>query len=137
MLIRAFAISAALVFGGQAFAIEPSDLAGVWTTEWSNAADEAPSGGGPMLVSLDSDDDTLDGMTPAAGLDGVMNGEVSEGPDGALIWSGVWVSNWPEDTVRGTFRLVFTDTNTFTGAWSTDDKQVQGAAWNGHRGEVR
>jgi hypothetical protein len=33
----------------------------------------------------------------------------------------------------GTFRLEFSDANTFTGTWSTNDKQVRGAAWNGRR----
>jgi hypothetical protein len=135
MFVRAFAIGAALLLSGQAHALEPGDLAGVWTTEWSNAPTETPSGGGPMLISLDSDNGTLDGMTPAAGLDGVMNGEVNAGENGALIWSGVWVSNWPEDSVRGTFRLVFTGADSFTGTWSTNDKQVQNAVWNGRRAE--
>ena len=135
MLVRAFTISATLLFSGQAHAIEPGELAGVWITEWSNAANEAPGPGGPMRISLDADNGTLDGMTPAAGLDGVMNGETTDGENGALIWSGVWVSNWPEDSVRGAFRLVFTDANTFTGTWSTNDKQVQGAAWNGRRAD--
>jgi hypothetical protein len=135
MFVRALAIGAALLLSGQAHALEPGDLVGVWATEWSNAANEAPGPGGPMRIALDSDNGTLDGMTPAAGLDGVMNGEVSEGENGALIWSGVWVSNWPEDTVRGTFRLVFGDADSFTGTWSTNDKQVQNAVWNGRRAE--
>jgi hypothetical protein len=135
MFVRAFVIGIALLVSGQAHALEPGDIVGVWTTEWSNAASEAPSGGGPMLVSLDSANGTLDGMTPAAGLDGVMNGDVSEGENGALIWSGVWVSNWPEDSVRGTFRIVFTGADSFTGTWSTNDKQIQDAVWNGRRAE--
>jgi hypothetical protein len=62
-----------------------------------------------------------------------MNGEISEGEDGALVWSGRWASIWPEGATTGTFRLVFTDANTFNGTWSTDDGVVIDAAWNGQR----
>jgi hypothetical protein len=116
-------------------ALEPSELVGVWTTEWSNAADEAISGGGPMRVAIDSSEESLDGLIPGPGMDGVMNGEITAGENGAVVWSGVWVSYWPEGATRGTYRFVFTSADVFTGTWSTDDKEVQNAAWNGRRAE--
>ena len=67
-------------------------------------------------------------------MDGVMNGEVASGENGALIWSGTWVSYWPEGATRGTFRLVFRDADTFAGTWSSDDGAVQDARWLGARG---
>lgn len=132
MFVRAFAVSAALLLSGQAYAIEPGDLVGAWTTEWSNGPAEPISGGDTLTISRDSSEGSLDGVTAAPGFDGVMNGEVSE-ENGALIWSGRWASIWPEGATLGTFRLVFTDANAFTGTWSTNDKQVRDAAWNGHR----
>jgi hypothetical protein len=133
MIIRGCAVSVALLLSGQAHATEPGDLVGVWTTEWANSPTEPVGPGGPLTISRDSSEGSLDGHTPAAGFDGVMNGEVTPGPNGALIWEGRWASVWPEGATMGTFRLVFTDANTFTGTWATDDKQVRDAAWNGHR----
>lgn len=115
-----------------ASALEPSALVGEWASEWANSAGEAPSGGGPLIIRADSSPDSLDGLTPAPGWDGVMNGEVGLQGE-AVIWSGRWASIWPEGATTGTFRLVFSDANSFTGAWSTDDGEVQNAAWNGRR----
>ena len=116
-----------------AFALERGDLVGDWQTQWANAAGQAPEGGGPMRVTADSSEDSLDGVTPAPGWDGVMNGEVETSADGALVWSGHWASIWREGTTTGTFRFVFKDSNSFTGTWSSDDGVVAGAAWNGQR----
>jgi hypothetical protein len=63
-----------------------------------------------------------------------MNGSVAPGEDGALIWSGAWVSYWPEGATRGTFRLVFSDEGHFTGTWSSEDGAVRDASWTGGRG---
>jgi hypothetical protein len=120
-----------------AFALEPSELIGEWDTQWANAAGEAPDGGGPMRVSADSNPDALDGVTPAPGWDGVMTGEVERREDGTLLWNGRWASIWAEGATTGTFRLLFSDANTFTGKWSTDDGDIDGAAWNGQRAEAR
>jgi hypothetical protein len=127
---------AALVFvacATPAIALERDDLIGAWETQWSNAPGEAPTGGGPMQVSADTSSDGLDGLTPASGWDGVMNGRVEPGADGALIWSGQWASIWPEGATMGTFRFVFTDADSFTGTWSTDDGEISRAVWNGQR----
>jgi hypothetical protein len=67
-------------------------------------------------------------------MDGVLNGDVTAGENGALVWSGTWVSYWPEGATRGPFRMVFTG-DAFAGIWSTDDGEVQNAAWNGRRSE--
>lgn len=133
-VLMRFAVAAlALMFASPAFALEPADVVGNWDSEWANAADEPVTGGGPLRITLDSSADSLDGVTPAPGMDGVMNGETVVQPDGSLVWSGRWASVWPEGTTTGTFRLVFVSETTFSGTWSTDDKQVQGAAWNGAR----
>ncbi|MET0182207.1 MAG: hypothetical protein ABW199_04905 [Caulobacterales bacterium] len=116
-----------------ASALEPADLVGAWNTQWANAPGEAVSGGGPMTISRDSSEDALDGVTPAPGMDGVMNGEVSKSADGKLVWSGRWASVWAEGATMGTFRFVFTNARSFTGVWSTDDGVINGAAWNGAR----
>lgn len=116
-----------------ALALERGDLIGEWQTQWANAAGVTPDGGGPMRVSADTGEDSLDGLTPASGFDGVMNGDVEQGPNGVLIWAGKWASIWPEGATTGTFRFVFTDADSFTGVWSTDDGAVANAAWNGHR----
>jgi hypothetical protein len=134
MFVRAFAFSAALLLSGQAFALEPGDLVGVWTTEWSNAANEPITGGGALQIALDTGGESLDGLLPGPGMDGVLNGDVTVGENGALVWTGTWVSYWPEGATRGPFRMVFTD-DAFTGTWSTDDGTVQDAAWNGRRAE--
>lgn len=127
--LAAFALMAA---AAPAAALTPTDLAGGWTTEWSNAPGQAVDGGGPLTIAAENED-TLDGHQPVAGQDGVMNGQVSTDAHGALVWSGQWVSIWPEDVTRGTFRFVFTDADTFTGVWSTDDGEVRNAVWNGRR----
>ena len=127
------ALALALMFASSAFALEPADLVGAWDSEWANAAGEPVTGGGPLRISLDSSPDSLDGVTPAPGMDGMMNGETLVQPDGSLVWSGRWASVWPEGTTTGTFRFVFSSADTFAGTWSTDDKQVQGAAWVGSR----
>lgn len=134
MFVRAFAISAALLFAGQAQALEPSDLVGVWTTEWSNAANEPLTGGGPLQIALDTGGESLDGLLPGTGMDGILNGDVTAGEDGALIWTGTWVTHWPEGDTRGPFRMVFTG-DAFIGTWSTGDGSVKNAAWNGRRAE--
>lgn len=135
MVVRAFAVSVAfLLSAGQATALELSDLSGAWETEWSNAKDEPVSGGGPMIVRPDSGSEALDGLIPGPGMDGVMNGEVTVDENGALIWSGTWVSYWPEGATRGTFRLVFRDADAFAGTWSSEDGVVQDARWIGVRG---
>lgn len=128
-LILALALAA---MAAPAMALEPGDLAGDWTTEWADAPDQALSGGGPLEILRGESPDALDGHTPAPGLDGVMNGEVVE-KDGALVWSGVWASVGRDWLTRGTFRFVFTDSDHFTGTWSTDDGEVTGAAWVGRR----
>lgn len=133
--MRALVLSFALLaIAAPASALEPSDLVGVWTTEWSNAANEPLTGGGALQITLDTGGESLDGLLPGPGMDGVLNGDVSTGDDGALIWTGTWVSYWPEGATRGPFRMVFTG-DSFTGTWSTDDGTVQDAAWNGHRAE--
>lgn len=132
-MFRTIVIAAALIVATPAFALEPSDLIGEWSTQWANAPGQAPDGGGPMRVSADTSPDSLDGVTPAPGFDGVMNGEVTAGKDGVLVWSGRWANIWPEGATTGTFNLVFTDANTFTGTWSTDDGEINAAAWNGQR----
>lgn len=134
MFVRACAFAVALLFSGQAAALEPGDLVGVWTTQWANAAGQAPDSGGPVRISADSNQDSLDGLIPGPGWDGVMTGEVKQ-EDGALVWSGAWVSIWPEGLTRGSFRFVFTSANTFTGVWSTDDGAVREAVWNGQRAD--
>lgn len=115
-----------------AAALEPTELAGAWMSEWSNSSREAISGGGPLEIAFESEE-ALDGRQPSAGLDGLMHGAVAAGENGGLIWSGQWVTMWPEGATRGTFRLVFNDADSFTGVWSSDDGVVQGAAWNGRR----
>lgn len=127
--LTAFAV---LAIALPAAALEPAELAGGWMTEWSNAAGQPVDGGGPLTIAAENED-TLDGHQPAAGQDGVMNGQVGADANGALVWSGQWVSIWPEDVTRGTFRFVFTDADTFTGVWSTDDGEVRNAVWNGRR----
>lgn len=135
MFVRAFAISVAfLLSAGQAAALELSHVTGEWETEWANAADEPLSGYGPIFVRLDTGADSLDGLNPGPGMDGVMNGEVTAGEDGALVWSGTWVSYWPEGATRGSFRLVFEDADHFEGTWSSEDGVVQNARWHGVRG---
>ena len=116
-----------------ALALERNDLIGEWQTQWANAPGQAPDGGGPMRVSADTSEDALDGVTPAPGFDGVMNGEVEHGANGALVWSGKWASVWPEGATTGAFRFIFSDADSFTGVWSTDDGQIVDAAWNGRR----
>lgn len=133
-MIRAAAFAfGVLLVSSPALALEGAGLVGDWETQWSNAADEPLSGGGPLLIRPDSGPDRLDGVTAAPGFDGVMNGEVSEQEDGALVWSGAWVSIWPEGATRGTFRFVFTDAQSFTGVWSSEDGEVENARWEGRR----
>lgn len=129
----ALAAVAWLAVAASAAALEPADLVGAWDTQWANRAGEAPNGGGPLIIRLDDSPDALDGSTPASGWDGVQTGEVAQGPNGSLIWSGRWASIWPEGATMGTFRFVFTDAHSFTGTWSSDDGEIQGAAWNGAR----
>ena len=131
--MRAKLLALVLMAAPAAYALEPADVVGVWDTQWADATDAPLGDGGPMLVSLDSSPELLDGMTPAPGMDGVMNGEATRQADGTLVWDGRWASVWPEGATMGTFRIVFTDADHFTGAWSTDDKQVRGAAWAGTR----
>lgn len=133
MLRFTLAVLALVACATPAFALDRSDLIGEWRTQWANEAGQAPTGGGPMLVRADTSEDSLDGTTPAPGFDGVMNGEVERGAGGALVWSGRWASIWPEGATTGSFRFVFTDADTFTGVWSTDDGAVSGAAWTGER----
>ncbi len=133
MFRAAFVALAIAACASPAFAMDRDDLVGEWQTQWANAAGEAPDGGGPMRLSADSAVEALDGVLPAPGFDGVMNGEVEEGANGSLIWSGKWASVWPEGATTGTFRFVFSDANSFTGVWSTDDGQIANAAWNGER----
>lgn len=116
-----------------ALALDAADLTGAWETQWSNSASEPLSGGGPLLIRPDSGPDSLDGVTAAPGFDGVMNGEVIAEADGKLVWSGAWVSIWPEGLTRGAFRLVFIDANSFTGTWSSDDGEIENARWEGRR----
>ncbi|MGE0597437.1 MAG: hypothetical protein AB7P07_13820 [Hyphomonadaceae bacterium] len=129
--MRSFLFAAVMALAAPAFALEPAELAGRWETEWSNGADQPISGGAPMTITLENED-TLDGLWPSPGADGVINGQVTEEGD-VLVWSGPWVSVWPEGVTRGTFRFVFADANNFTGVWSSDDGEVAGAAWNGRR----
>ncbi|MBL8530927.1 MAG: hypothetical protein JNK94_04260 [Hyphomonadaceae bacterium] len=129
----AFAALSWFAAAASAAALQPADLVGAWETQWANAAGEAPSGGGPLIIRLDGSEGALDGLTPAPGWDGVQTGETAPGPNGALIWSGRWASIWPEGATMGAFRLVFTDADTFTGTWSTDDGSVTDATWNGAR----
>jgi len=132
-MFRAIVAAFAFAFiATPALALEPSDLIGEWQTEWANAGGAAPDGGGPVRIAADSAPDSLDGVIPGAGWDGLMNGEVTE-ERGVLVWSGQWVSVWPEGLTRGTFRFVFTDANTFSGTWSSDDGEIVDAAWNGRR----
>lgn len=132
--MRALLLGLALfAFATPALALERSDLIGAWDTQWANAPGVPVDGGGPMRISADSSADALDGVTPAPGMDGVMTGEIEQIANGHLIWSGRWASVWPEGATMGTFRFVFTDANTFTGTWSTDDGEITGAAWNGQR----
>lgn len=133
MLRTTFAALAFAACATPALAVERNDLIGEWQTQWANAAGQTPDGGGPMRVSADTSEDSLDGVTPAPGFDGVMNGEIERGEGGALIWSGKWASVWPEGATTGTFRFVFADADSFTGVWSTDDGQIANAAWNGQR----
>lgn len=117
-----------------AAALERGDIVGTWESQWANRPGEPASAGGDRLViALDTSADGLDGFSGAPGMDGVMNGEIAEGPNGSLIWTGQWASVWRDTTERGTFRFVFTDAHSFTGTWSTADGEVQGAAWNGAR----
>jgi hypothetical protein len=131
-MLRAFVLALALMAPAPAFALDRNDVVGEWETQWANASGEAPDGGGPMRISADSNEESLDGVTPAPGFDGVLNGEITQ-QDGALVWTGRWASVWPEGTTLGTFRMVFSDADHFTGTWSTDDGVVAGAAWNGWR----
>lgn len=133
MLRAIFAAFALAASATPALALERDDLIGEWQAEWANAPGQAPDGGGVMRLTADTSEDGLDGVTPAPGMDGVMNGEVERDASGALVWSGRWASVWPEGATTGTFRFVFTNADTFTGAWSTDDGEITGAAWNGHR----
>lgn len=133
MLKAIAAVLAIFVVATPAFALGRDDLIGEWVTQWSNAAGEAPSGGGPMRLSADASNDGLDGVTPAPGWDGVMTGRIESVESGALVWTGQWASIWPEGATMGTFRLVFSDPDTFTGTWSTNDGEVQDAAWIGRR----
>lgn len=128
------AVFALLLWCGasSAFALEAKDVTGAWVTEWSNSADEPISDGAPMRIALDSES-ALDGVWPSPGPDGTIYGEAETQDDGSLVWIGTWANVWPEGVTRGTFRFVFTDADNFTGTWSTDDGDVAGAAWNGHR----
>ncbi|MDX2277245.1 MAG: hypothetical protein NW206_17505 [Hyphomonadaceae bacterium] len=119
---------------GPAFALEPEDVLGEWITEWGNQGGEPVSGGAPMRVTLDSPG-ALDGVWPSPGADGVIYGEAVARPDGTLVWEGDWASIWPEGVTRGAFRFVFTDADSFTGTWSTDDGEIVDAPWNGRRAE--
>ena len=133
MLRATIAALAFFMCATPAFALERNDLIGEWQTQWANAPGQTPDGGGPMRVSADTSEDALDGVTPAPGFDGVMNGEVEQDASGALVWSGKWASIWPEGATAGTFRFVFRDAHSFTGVWSTDDGEIVNAAWNGRR----
>ncbi|HYD74055.1 MAG TPA: hypothetical protein VEF55_13030 [Candidatus Binatia bacterium] len=133
MLRRLIVAVAFAVCTSPVHALEPSELIGDWDTWWANAPGQEPDGGGPMRISADTHAQALDGVLPAPGFDGVMNGEVEQREDGALVWNGRWASIWAEGTTTGTFSLIFTDAHTFTGKWSTDDGEVDGAAWNGQR----
>ena len=117
-----------------AHALEPTDVLGRWDTQWSNQGGEAVSGGAPMQISLDSPE-ALDGVYSSPGADATIYGEAIPQPDGTLLWSGAWANVWPEGVTRGTFRFVFTDANTFTGSWSSDDGEIKNAAWNGRRAD--
>lgn len=133
MLKAIAAAFATFIIATPAVALDRDDLIGAWVTEWSNAADEAPSGGGLMRLSADTSRDGLDGVTPAPGWDGVMTGRVEAAENGALVWVGQWASIWPEGATMGTFRLVFSDADTFTGTWSSNDGEVQNGVWLGRR----
>lgn len=108
-------------------------VAGDWITQFANTGGGPIVGAGLLRITLDSNADALDGVSPAPGWDGVQTGEVAPGPNGSLIWSGRWASIWPEGATMGTFRFVFTDANSFTGTWSSDDGEIVEAAWNGRR----
>lgn len=128
-IVAAFALAA---ISTPALALEPSDLIGAWGTQWANRAGAEPEGGGAMRIAADTAPDALDGVLPGPGWDGLMHGEVTQ-EDGKLVWSGVWISYWPEGVTRGSFRFVFADAESFTGAWSTEDGEIVNAAWNGWR----
>jgi hypothetical protein len=136
-MLRTLIIAVAFACATRALAVEPSEVIGEWDTQWANAAGDEPDGGGPMRISADANPDMLDGVTPAPGFDGVMNGEIERSEGGSLVWNGRWASIWPEGATTGTFRLIFTDANTFRGTWSTDDGEIDGAAWNGQRAATR
>lgn len=106
---------------------------GEWLTQFANESGGPIVGAGQLRITRDSGLDGLDGVSPAPGWDGVQTGEVEPGPNGSLIWSGRWASIWPEGATMGSFRLIFSDANTFTGVWSSDDGEVVDAAWNGMR----
>lgn len=129
----ALAAMAWLAIAAPAAALERAALFGEWETQHSDGAGKPADGEGRLRIFADESSDGLDGYSPASGWDGVLNGRVAPGPNGSLIWSGRWASIWPEGATMGTFRFVFTDANTFTGTWSSDDGEIQGATWNGAR----
>ncbi len=140
----AFAAPAAAQQSGRSIAIDPAPahvgpalpreaVVGEWITQFSNTGGGPIVGSGLLRITRDSSPDALDGVSPATGWDGVQTGEVAPGPNDTLIWTGRWASIWPEGATMGTFRIVFTDANSFTGTWSSDDGEVVGAAWNGRR----
>lgn len=127
----AFALSLALC-STPVFALERDDLIGDWNTQWASAAGQEPWDGGLVRISADNMPEGLDGLLPSPGWDGLMSGDVSE-ENGAVVWSGRWASVWSEGATMGTFRLVFTSPESFTGVWSSDDAAVVDAAWIGQR----
>lgn len=140
----AIAAPAAAQQDTRAIAIDPAPAApapalpaqavvGEWITQFANEGGGPIVGAGRLRITLDSNPNALDGVSPAPGWDGVQTGEVEPGPNDTLIWAGRWASIWPEGATMGTFRLVFTDADTFTGTWSSDDGEIVEAAWNGVR----
>ena len=133
-MFRAFVAAIALTaIATPALALQREDVVGAWETRWANAQGEAPEGGGALILSRDTSEEGLDGLSPAPGWDGVMTGEVATRADGVLVWNGRWASIWPEGATMGTFQIVFTDANTFNGTWSSDDGEIVNAAWSGQR----
>jgi hypothetical protein len=66
-MMRAFLFVLAFALAAPAHALERNDVLGEWITQWANAAGQVPESGGPLRVSADTDQDSLDGLMPAPG----------------------------------------------------------------------